>query len=301
MNLKHILRAQQFERDDLDQLFKVARCLTNRTDALHGRIMASLFYEESTRTRLSFESAMLQLGGMVIGTENARLSSSVPKGESLRDTVRIISGYSDVIVLRHEEDDSAERSAEVSKVPLINGGSGTGQHPTQALLDLYTLQQECGRLDELTVAFVGDLKNGRTVRSLAYLLGKYRQTRMIFVSPQELRIGTDIKDYLDRHNCRWTEALTLEEVIGEVDALYMTRIQKERFANAAEYERLKGIYRLDRSLALRMRAGSTIMHPLPRVDEIAEDVDSLPHAAYFRQADNGIPVRKALLYSLFNQ
>ena len=297
--LRHVLRAEEFERLELEYLFGLARSLPRRGNSLQGCIMASLFYEESTRTRLSFESAMLQLGGSVIGTENARLSSSVPKGESLHDTVRIISGYSDVIVLRHEENDSAERSSLVSKVPLINGGSGTEQHPTQALLDLFTLQKECGRLDGLTVAFVGDLKNGRTVRSLAYLLGKYKKIHIFFVSPEELTIGDDIKQYLVNCGHAWRDVRTIEEIIGDVDALYMTRIQKERFANLETYQRLKDVYHLDRTLAMRMRPGSTIMHPLPRNDEILVEVDSLPHAAYFRQADNGIAVRKALLHSLF--
>jgi len=296
----HIVEAQQFDRAFLEALFAEATELkTKPSDSMCGKILASLFYEPSTRTRLSFESAALRLGGQVVGTENAHEFSSAIKGESLEDTVRIIGGYADVIVLRHSENDAAQRAAVVAEVPIINAGCGTGQHPTQGLLDLYTITSECGKIDGLTIAFAGDLKFGRTIRSLAYLLGKFKDIQIVFVSPQELRVGTDIKDYLERHAVAYKEVATLEEIIGGVDVLYQTRIQTERMENAKEAQRLQaGAYRIDKALALQMRPGAIVMHPLPRNSEIAPEVDTLPCAAYFRQAQNGLYVRMALLQKI---
>lgn len=301
MRLHHVIAAQDFNRGMLEELFAQARAmehvvLEGGCKLLDGQIMASLFYEESTRTRFSFETAMLRLGGSVISTENARQFSSVSKGETLEDTIRIMNGYCDVIVMRHYESGAARRAADISRVPVINAGDGTGQHPTQALLDLYTIQKELGRLDDLQIAVVGDLANGRTVRSLCYLLAKYRNVRIYMVAPEVVRMQDDIKEYLCRHDVRFSEESDLRAIAPQVDVLYQTRIQKERFGDRSEdYLKAKGVYIVDRALTERMRQDSIIMHPLPRVDEIATDVDFDPRAAYFRQAQNGLYIRMALL------
>jgi aspartate carbamoyltransferase catalytic subunit len=257
--------------------------------------MAALFYEPSTRTRLSFESAMLRLGGRTIGTDNAREFSSASKGETLEDTIRIVAGYADVIVLRHPEDGAARRAAAVSDVPVINGGDGKGQHPTQSLLDLYTIRDELGRLDGVKVAMVGDLANGRTVRSLAHLLSRYRDVEVWFVAPSEVAMRDDVKAHLDRCGVPWHETQDLEEVLPEVDVVYQTRIQKERFTDEEAYRRVRGVYVIRPETMRRLRPDAIVMHPLPRLDEIDPAVDGDPRAAYFRQARNGVQVRMALL------
>jgi aspartate carbamoyltransferase catalytic subunit len=299
--LHHVVEAQDFNRAMLDQLFLLARQMEHVAarggcTALSGRIMASLFYEESTRTRFSFEAAMHKLGGAVISTENARQFSSVAKGETLEDTIRILNGYADVIVLRHYESGAAKRAANVSMVPIINAGDGTGQHPTQAFLDLYTIQKELGGIDGIKIAVVGDLANGRTVRSLCYLLAKYNNVKIYMVAPEVVRMRDDIKAYLTRHNVPYSEETDLAAVAAEVDVLYQTRIQKERFGDREEeYLKAKGIYIVDKALVQRMKKRSIIMHPLPRVDEITPEVDDDPRASYFRQAQNGLYIRMALL------
>jgi len=301
VRLHHVVAAQDFNRVMLEELFATAREMEEVVEQggsriLEGYIMASLFYEESTRTRFSFETAMLRLGGSVISTENARQFSSVSKGETLEDTIRILSGYSDVIVMRHYESGAARRAADISRVPIINAGDGTGQHPTQAFLDLYTIEKELGRIDNLTIAVVGDLANGRTVRSLCYLLAKYRNVRIFMVAPEVVKMREDIKEYLCRHDVRFTEESDLRAIAPEVDVLYQTRIQKERFGDRTEdYLAAKGVYVVDRNLLRAMRSDSIVMHPLPRVDEITIDVDADPRAAYFRQAQNGLFIRMALL------
>jgi aspartate carbamoyltransferase catalytic subunit len=301
MRLHHVVEAQDFNRGMLEELFSGARLMEGVASGggvrlLEGTIMASLFYEESTRTRFSFESAMLRLGGSVISTENARQFSSVSKGETLEDTIRILNGYADVIVLRHYEAGAARRAASISGVPVINAGDGAGQHPTQAFLDLYTIQKEIGRLDDLNIAVVGDLANGRTVRSLCYLLARYRDIRIHMVAPEVVRMRDDIKAYLVRHNVWFREKSDLREIAPEVDVLYQTRIQKERFGGDAEaLEAARGIYVVDRDLMTLMRPDAIVMHPLPRVDEISPEVDDDPRAAYFRQAQNGLYIRMALL------
>jgi aspartate carbamoyltransferase catalytic subunit len=293
---RHVVESQQFDRALIARLFAAAeRHERAPRRTLDGKILASLFYEPSTRTRFSFESAMLRLGGSVITTENAAEFSSAAKGETLEDSIRVTAGYADAIVIRHPEIGAAARAAAVSPVPVVNAGDGAGQHPTQALLDLYTVERELGRIDGLTVALAGDLKHGRTIRSLAYLLGKYDGVRVIFVSPPELRVCPDILAYLDRHGVAHEETPDLHAAAARADVLYQTRIQKERFADAAEYARLKSCYRVDGSLVATMRPGAIVMHPLPRVDEIAPEVDLLPQAAYFRQAQNGLYVRMAIL------
>ena len=262
---------------------------------LKGKVMAAIFYEPSTRTRLSFETAMLRLGGSVISTENAREFSSVVKGETLEDSTRVVNQYADVIVMRHYEEGAAERAAKVSRVPIINAGDGPGQHPTQALLDLYTIKREIGRTDNLTIAMMGDLKNGRTVRSLSYLLGKYKGVRIIFVSPKELKIGTDIKDYLKRHKVSYEEKVDMDAAIKKADVVYQTRIQKERFTTKRAYDKVNGCYIITNKQVKMMKPKAIIMHPLPRVGEILPEVDLSPKAAYFRQVKYGLLIRMAIL------
>jgi aspartate carbamoyltransferase catalytic subunit len=259
-----------------------------------GKVMAVLFYEPSTHTRLSFETAMLRLGGHVVSVPDAKASSSAVKGETLYDTGKMISGYSDIIVIRHMLEGSASEVAEGSSVPVINGGDGAGQHPTQALLDVYTIQKEKGRLNNLTVTLAGDLKNGRTVHSLSWLLGKYGP-RFYFVSPEELRMPPEITKSLRDEGIEVIETPSLTEAAAKSDVLYMTRVQKERFTDPDAYERLKGTYIIDSDLVQRAKPSITILHPLPRVDEIAREVDAFEGAAYFRQASNGGPIRMAVI------
>ncbi len=301
MKLHHIVAAQQFDRSVLAEVFETSKEMEEVVKRggvadYNHRIMATLFYEPSTRTRFSFEAAMHRLGGRVVTTENAAEFSSVSKGETLEDTIRIINGYADVIVIRHSEVGAAQRAAAVSRVPVVNAGDGAGQHPTQALLDLYTIQKEIGRIDGLRIAMVGDLAQGRTVRSLAYLLSKYQGVTLYFVAPPLLKMKEDILEHLREHEVRYEEESDLNKVLPEVDVVYQTRVQKERFGDrVADYEKCRGLYILDRSSLTRMRSGAIIMHPLPRVDEITMEVDHDPRAAYFRQAQNGLYVRMAIL------
>ncbi len=301
MKLNHIIKAQQFDRKSLDDIFLVASqmekiALKGGSNILHGKTMATIFYEPSTRTRLSFEAAMLKLGGELISTENAREFSSTAKGESLEDTIRIVGSYADVIVLRHFESGAAERAAKVSPVPVINAGDGPGQHPTQALLDIYTIKKEIGKLDGISIAMVGDLANSRTVRSLAYLLTKYNNIKVYFVAPDVVRMRGDIKNYLTKHNVFFAEETDLKKVSSQVDVIYQTRIQKERFGeNLDDFEKAKDKYIIDKDILKVMKKNAIIMHPLPRVNEISIEVDSDPRAAYFRQAQNGLYIRMALL------
>ena len=299
--LYHVIEAQQFDRDLLAEIFAVAREMEQvvqhyGSNILNRRVMATLFYEPSTRTRLSFESAMKRLGGDVLTTESAQEFSSAAKGETLEDTIRVITGYADLVVLRHFDSGASRRAADVSNVPVINAGDGAGQHPTQALLDMYTIDREIGHLDEISVAMVGDLANGRTVRSLCYLLTKYKSPKIYFVAPSMVRMKDDIKEYLRRYEVSFEEAEDLHEVAAQVDVIYQTRIQRERFHDINEYEQVRGRYIIDKSVMDCMRESAIVMHPLPRVDEInSEEVDHDPRAAYFRQAHNGLYVRMALL------
>mmetsp|Transcript_29736 Transcript_29736/g.96910 ORF Transcript_29736/g.96910 Transcript_29736/m.96910 type:complete len:355 (+) Transcript_29736:44-1108(+) len=302
--LANCVHAQQFDRPMLEAICEVAEEMegvrrgTPASKALEGCIMATLFYEPSTRTRLSFEAAMLRLGGSVITTESATEFSSAAKGETLEDTMRTVESYSDVIVLRHFIEGSAERAAGATDRPLINAGDGPGQHPTQALLDVYTIKKEVGRLDNITVGLVGDLLNGRTVRSLAYLLSKFDNIKLIFISPDVCRMRDDIKEFLTGAGVEWEEATDLLEVSEKVDVLYQTRIQKERFEDMESYEAAKGQYVIDAAVMERLPPAGVVMHPLPRLDEIAPEVDADPRAAYFRQANNGLFIRMALLKAL---
>jgi aspartate carbamoyltransferase catalytic subunit len=302
--LSHVIESQQFSRSLLEDLLARAEEIKREphrfSGRLIGRVMAALFYEPSTRTRLSFEAAMLRLGGQTVGTDNAREFSSAAKGETLEDTIRIVSGYTDVIVLRHYEEGAARRAANVSSVPVINAGDGPGQHPTQALLDLYTIRDELDRIDGIKVAMVGDLANGRTVRSLTYLLSKFKDIKIWFVAPPQVAMRDDLKKHLDEHRVPWEETEDLDAVLPQVDVVYQTRIQKERFTDPAEYQALKGVYRIDQRALGLMRKYAIVMHPLPRVDEIDPAVDSDPRAAYFRQARNGLHIRMALLDTLLS-
>lgn len=300
--MKHVLESQQFDRQTIESIFKTADNLSKLNDSpLRGKVMASLFYEPSTRTRFSFESAMLKLGGGVITTENAGEFSSAVKGESLEDTIRIINNYADVIVLRHPESGASVRAASISRIPVINAGDGAGQHPTQALLDLYTIKKELGKIDGINIAFVGDLKNGRTVRSLSYLLGKYKNMHVYFVSPTGLRVGEDIKKYLTKHKVTYEETERWDKILPLVNILYQTRIQKERFKNLKEYKKYKGGFVLTMKEVNKMKKGAIVMHPLPRVDEIRTEVDVSEKAVYFKQAKYGLLIRMALLKEVLDK
>lgn len=307
MKLHHVIEAQQFDLPMIGHLFEVAaemETLVARggTDEYRSQLMATLFYEPSTRTRFSFEAAMHRLGGRVISTENAAEFSSVAKGETLEDTIRIMNGYVDVIVLRHSEVGTSKRAAAVSRVPIINAGDGVGQHPTQALLDLYTIHKEIGSIDGLKIAMVGDLAQGRTVRSLAYLLSKFNDIKMYFVAPPLLKMKEDILEHLQEHGSWFAEETTLDRVLPEVDVVYQTRVQKERFGDRiADYESCRGIYVIDRNSLGLMKPNAIIMHPLPRLEEISMEVDRDRRAAYFRQAQNGLFVRMALLTALLSK
>ena len=304
----HILKAQQFDRGFLDSIFELANHMKSYPKSLKIKekpIMASLFYEPSTRTRFSFESAMLKLGGSVISTENAQEFSSAAKGEILEDTIRVVSEYSDVIVLRHSEEGSAERASKISSVPIINAGDGSGQHPTQSLIDLYTIQQECGAIDGKTIALIGDLSHSRTIHSLAYMLTKYKVSHVYLVAPEFVQMKPELIDQFDKHNVSWSTCHRLKDVASKVDVFYQTRLQKERFRIGSfehfeKYQRIAHRYKIDNSVLALMKPDARILHPLPRLGEIAMEVDADPRAAYFRQAQNSLWIRMALLMKVLN-
>jgi aspartate carbamoyltransferase catalytic subunit len=301
--LTGVIESQQFDQQTLNEIFRIAADMEKMQspDLLKGKIMASLFYEPSTRTRLSFEAAMCRLGGAVISTENAQQFSSKAKGESLEDSIRVISAYCDTIVLRYHKEGGASRAQAFSKVPIINAGDGKGQHPTQALLDMYTILKSFGRLNGLTIAMVGDLSNGRTVRSLSYLLAKhYSDNKIIFVSPKQTKMGEDVKEYLTQHKVNWEETDDLRAAAPQADVIYQTRVQRERFqdGDSAIYEQVikeAERFNVNSELLAIMKKNSIIMHPLPRVTEISYAVDKDSRARYFEQAENGLYVRMALL------
>ncbi len=302
--LPNLVRSQQFSRDILDSLFVSAETVRSQpekySNSLQGKIMCTLFYEPSTRTRMSFESAMLKLGGKIIGTENAGEFSSAVKGESLEDTVRVVSPYCDIIVLRHKDEQSTERVAPLVSIPLINAGDGSGQHPTQSLLDVYTIWKEFGRVDGLKIALVGDLAHGRTVRSLAYICTKFNDINLTLVSPPPLKISEDIKSYLKENTLNYREEEDLASILPLMDVVYMTRVQKERM-NASDYDLAKGKYVINEDNLKLVRKDSRILHPLPHVEEISLSLETEAkdkRIAYFRQAENGLYVRMALLHYL---
>ncbi|HIH43645.1 MAG TPA: aspartate carbamoyltransferase [Candidatus Methanoperedenaceae archaeon] len=298
--LRHIISMKELSREDIERILEKARELERfarkeRSNMLEGSVLATLFYEPSTRTRLSFETAMKRLGGEVIDMVSKEVSSAA-KGESLADTIRVVDKYADVIVLRHPKEGSARMAAEFSSVPIINAGDGAGHHPTQTRLDLYTIMRvSC--LEGLNIALAGDLKYGRTVHSLAYALSLFG-ANITLVSPKQLRIPEFIKSDLRARGIGIRETESLESVMNEVDVLYVTRIQRERFPDHEEYMKVAGVYRITGKLLDGVRDNLIIMHPLPRIDEIAPDVDRTKHAKYFEQAFYGVPVRMALLSML---
>ncbi len=262
------------------------------SDLLRGKSLATIFFEPSTRTRLSFESAIQRLGGNAIGFAQAEIAS-VKKGENLADTVRVVENYADVIALRHSLEGAARLAAEFAQAPIINAGSGAEEHPTQALMDLYTIKKELGRIDGLNIALVGDLRFGRTVHSLAYALSLY-DVKPYFISPRLLRMRREVLDTIGEHT-KVVETTSLDESMPKIDVLYVTRIQKERFPDETEYAKVKGSYRIDLTTLKKAKKNMIILHPLPRADEISPEVDATPHARYFQQVWNGVVTRMALL------
>jgi aspartate carbamoyltransferase catalytic subunit len=293
---RDITSIEDFTREEINYILNISQTMEpiakQGSDMLKGKILANLFFEPSTRTRLSFEAAMLKLGGSTIGFGDAE-NTSVKKGENLADTVRTVENYCDIIALRHPLEGAAKLAAEFSRVPVINAGSGAEEHPTQALLDLYTIQKEKGKIDGLKIALVGDLRYGRTVHSLAYALSLYN-IELTLVSPESLRMRREVLRTIQK-KIPVAETQNLEKIIPQVDVLYVTRIQKERFPDQAEYAKVKGAYRIDLKTLANAKKDLTVLHPLPRVDEIAPEVDNTPQARYFQQVWNGIVVRMALL------
>ncbi|MFA9380060.1 MAG: aspartate carbamoyltransferase [Acetanaerobacterium sp.] len=303
MNLPHLIDLDDLQTVYWDRLITLAGEISSAPSdyygRLEGKIMATLFYEPSTRTQMSFQTAMFRLGGKVIGFDNP-LNSSVAKGESLKDTVKIMSGYADILVIRHPSEGSAKAASIYSGCPVINAGDGGHLHPTQTLTDLVTLKQEKGRLHDLVIGVCGDLKNGRTVHSLIKAMARFQGNRFVLISTQELRIPSYLRTILEANGCPYEEVFSLEEAMAQLDVLYMTRIQKERFASEQEYESQKNVYTLDPEKLNLARFDLKIMHPLPRVDEITDEVDSDPRAIYFKQAEYGIFARMALILMLFD-
>lgn len=301
--MRHLMKPLDFSVEELNALFDLAKDIeANRAKYAHacdGKILATCFYEPSTRTRLSFESAMLSLGGQVIGFASAD-SSSASKGESVSDTIRVISCFADICAMRHPKEGAPMVAAAKSKIPVINAGDGGHQHPTQTLTDLLTIRSLKGRLDNFTIGFCGDLKFGRTVHSLIHALVRYENINFVFISPDELKVPDYIIDELKEHHIPYEEVISLEEHIGELDLLYMTRVQKERFFNEEEYVRLKDFYILDKKKMAKAKEDMLVLHPLPRVNEISVEIDDDPRAAYFDQVQYGRYVRMALVLTLLD-
>lgn len=292
---RDIISIKDFSKEEILYLLNIAKKFKQKpySSLLKGKILASLFFEPSTRTRFSFESAMERLGGSVISLAEAKVSSAV-KGESLNDSIRIVEKYCDAIVIRHSLEGSARLAADVTSNPVINGGDGTNQHPTQTFLDLFSILETQKRLNRLNVALVGDLKYGRTAHSLAYALSLFN-CRLYFVTSSSLRMPDHILSELKENKTRYSEHLSPERIMNKIDIFYATRIQKERFADAIEYEKVKDIYVINKSLLKNVKRNFRILHPLPRVNEINYEVDNTPYAYYFQQASNGLWVREALL------
>jgi aspartate carbamoyltransferase catalytic subunit len=297
--LRHLTGPRALDRALIEQLLERASAFEQGNEIgarrLQGRLLATIFYEPSTRTRFSFEAAMHRLGGQVLSAENATKASSAAKGESLEDAIRVIGGYADGIVLRHPDIGAADRAARVAQVPVISAGDGAGHHPTQALLDLYTIKKELGRLDHLRIGLAGDLRNGRTVRSLALLLSRFSGNELVLISPPGLRLGDDIVHSLEQAQQRVRQTGDFGAAIPTLDVLYQTRIQAERFESPEEYERYRGVYVVTAEVMRQLPEKAIVMHPLPRVAEIDPIVDADPRAAYFRQARNGLWMRMAVL------
>lgn len=299
--MRHLMSPLDFTTEELDTLFDLANDIEHNpkkyAHACDGKILATCFYEPSTRTRLSFESAMTRLGGRVIGFSDAA-SSSASKGESVSDTIRIVSCYADICAMRHPKEGAPMVASEKSGIPVINAGDGGHQHPTQTLTDLLTIRSLKGRLNRFTIGLCGDLKFGRTVHSLINALVRYDNIKFIFISPEELRVPDYITDMLKEKQIAYEEVIRLENVMPELDLLYMTRVQKERFFNEEDYIRLKDFYILDTAKMALAKEDMLVLHPLPRVNEISVEVDNDPRAAYFKQAQYGVYVRMALILTL---
>ncbi len=296
-----IISAKQFDREDIEYILKKGKEMikTKNSNLLQGKILATLFFEPSTRTRLSFESAMYRLGGSVIGFHSGDVSS-IKKGESIADTIRTVENYSDCIVIRHSLEGAATMAAKFAQVPIINAGSGSGEHPTQALLDLLTITEKVGPLDGLNIGIMGDLKYGRTVHSLAILLSNFN-TNVYFISPVELKMRNRDKDFLRQRQMNYKEITNFRKVLSNLDVLYMTRIQKERFIDLEEYEKVKGFYIFTNNDLEDTKENFRLLHPLPRVNEISPEVDSSEKSIYFQQTYFGIPMRKAILAELMQE
>lgn len=301
----NILSTKQFNKDDIESI--LTRASVMEKDLKEGtvkklladKVIACVFFEPSTRTRLSFETAAIRLGANIISVENAEVSSSAFKGESIEDTTRMLSCYADAIVMRHHKAGAAEVAASVSTKPILNAGDGANQHPSQALLDVYTIKKEHGRLDNLSIAFVGDLKNSRPLHSLMPIFMFYPNNTFYFISPQELVISEELRQELKDKNIKFIESQNLEETLPKVDVLYMTRVQKERFTNIEDYEKVKDSFLLKKEHLELLKKESIILHPLPRINEIDKEIDSDHRACYFREAQNGLYVRMALYLYVF--
>lgn len=302
--MRHLLDVTDLSVEELYELIVTAEDIAvnkeKYSDVLHGKKLATLFFEPSTRTRLSFEAAMLELGGTVLGFSEAS-SSSATKGESIRDTIAVVSNYVDIIAMRHPIEGAAAAAVKTAGVPLINAGDGGHCHPTQTLADILTIHRECGRLDGLSIGLCGDLKYGRTVHSLINAMSRYRGNRFVLISPEKLSLPEYMLDFMKKEKLSYTVTESMEEFMSELDVLYMTRVQKERFDSEKEYEEVKDCYILDNAKLSKAKSTMRILHPLPRVNEIACEVDSDPRAAYFRQTLNGKLMRMALILKLIKE
>ena len=302
----HVLSTNQFTKKEVEKILSRASEMEKNlrepktSTLLSDKVVACIFFEPSTRTRLSFETAALRLGAKVISAENAMANSSAYKGETIEDTARMLSCYADAIVMRHPTAGSVQSAASITETPILNAGDGVNQHPSQGLLDLYTIQKEHGRLDNLSIAFVGDILNSRTLRSLVPLLMMWENNKFYFISPKELVLDDEYRKYLKDNNVNFIEANSLDECLPKVDVLYMTRVQKERFSDVAEYEKVKDSFLLKMEHVNKLKSDAIILHPLPRVNEIDPEIDKDKKAAYFRQAQNGLYIRMALLLHVFN-
>ena len=299
--MRNLIDITDLSVDEINDLIKVGEDIKKNkakyAEKCKGKQLATLFFEPSTRTRLSFESAMLSLGGNTLGFSSAQSSSTV-KGESIADTIRTVSSYVDIIAMRHPQEGAATIAATSTKVPVINAGDGTNRHPTQTLTDLMTIKAEKGKLSDFCIGMCGDLKYGRTVHSLVAALSRYENIKYVFISPKELKMPEEVLNILKQKNIEYTEVESIEENILNLDILYMTRVQKERFKDEKQYERLKDVYILDKEKLKNAKKDLVILHPLPRVNEIAEEIDNDPRACYFKQVENGKYIRMALILKL---
>ena len=295
MSRKSLISIRDFSKEEILHVLETAKEFEQNREQnfLEGKVIASLFFEPSTRTRLSFETAINRLGAKVIGFSDAS-NTSQSKGETLKDTIKMVNNYVDMIVMRHPLEGSSRYASEVADVPVVNAGDGANQHPSQTLLDLYTILQTQGTLDGLTINMVGDLKYGRTTHSLLQAMSHFK-TKFVFTAPEELKMPKEYKEFLDSKGIEYIETASLEEHLNNCDILYMTRVQQERFTDPIEYERVKDCYSLDAEMLANVKDNMKILHPLPRVNEISQDVDETPYAYYFKQAENGLYVRMAII------